>query len=492
MEGDDFSCDKFQPQKWRKDMCRNCYQPLRVHDKTPEITSPLPSPGKEAKVFQRFRVNRDQEIDRSIPAKERTQQAQNLEGITAGKVAGALGASSSGQGKSPSPTPSLPKPQPPATISSVGPPSNRSSPTPTPVAAPQSQVTKATAPASMGTHFPRTTSGSKLPSRPPPPATAIHKPPPPATIGTIKEPQPTSTHSQHTSRTSPQPPSKETTCQPAQTDNIESEDVQERISGVERDEVLTEEQQLQPAHTIEGGTVAEVSSTSQTQVMAEVGEMKTEQDVEKSADFLKNPDTMSQTGTGNEELAKVEEVMEVVEMTAAPALESALSFDFLLTEGDVQTTTQEDDTPATHHEPEEAVITSPPDTSQAVVTEVAVVQLQAEEMVEHSLQGDTSMPSQPTNDPVHTVPCDTSQELETGEVEDQGEEAEDGEGEEGGAEEDIDGPGQEETDSGLKSLKKRLSLKRKPKKKPSVSEEASEPSPAPQQGEDGMLIGLPT
>ena len=30
---EDFACEKFAPQKWRKDMCRNCYQPARLHEK---------------------------------------------------------------------------------------------------------------------------------------------------------------------------------------------------------------------------------------------------------------------------------------------------------------------------------------------------------------------------------------------------------------------------------------------------------------------------
>ena len=30
---EDFACDKFAPQKWRKDVCRNCYQPARLHEK---------------------------------------------------------------------------------------------------------------------------------------------------------------------------------------------------------------------------------------------------------------------------------------------------------------------------------------------------------------------------------------------------------------------------------------------------------------------------
>ena len=30
---EDFACDKFVPQKWRKDMCKICYQPIRLHEK---------------------------------------------------------------------------------------------------------------------------------------------------------------------------------------------------------------------------------------------------------------------------------------------------------------------------------------------------------------------------------------------------------------------------------------------------------------------------
>lgn len=36
---EDFACDKFVPQKWRKDVCRNCYQTLRLHEKKTKTIS---------------------------------------------------------------------------------------------------------------------------------------------------------------------------------------------------------------------------------------------------------------------------------------------------------------------------------------------------------------------------------------------------------------------------------------------------------------------
>ena len=33
MNEEDFACSSFAPQRWRKDVCRKCYQPLRLHEK---------------------------------------------------------------------------------------------------------------------------------------------------------------------------------------------------------------------------------------------------------------------------------------------------------------------------------------------------------------------------------------------------------------------------------------------------------------------------
>ena len=38
MNEEDFACDNFAPQRWRKDTCRKCYQPLRLHEKKKERT----------------------------------------------------------------------------------------------------------------------------------------------------------------------------------------------------------------------------------------------------------------------------------------------------------------------------------------------------------------------------------------------------------------------------------------------------------------------
>ena len=41
---EDFACDKFAPQKWRKDVCRNCYQSARLHEKKLSRQGTLTSP----------------------------------------------------------------------------------------------------------------------------------------------------------------------------------------------------------------------------------------------------------------------------------------------------------------------------------------------------------------------------------------------------------------------------------------------------------------
>ena len=33
MDEEDYACDKFIPQKWRKDVCKLCFQPKRLHEK---------------------------------------------------------------------------------------------------------------------------------------------------------------------------------------------------------------------------------------------------------------------------------------------------------------------------------------------------------------------------------------------------------------------------------------------------------------------------
>ena len=39
LNDEDFACDNFVPQKWRKDVCKNCYQLLRLHDKKQKKSS---------------------------------------------------------------------------------------------------------------------------------------------------------------------------------------------------------------------------------------------------------------------------------------------------------------------------------------------------------------------------------------------------------------------------------------------------------------------
>ena len=75
---DDFSCPNFSPQKWRKDVCRNCYQPLKVHSKKQPSLSRTNSIEAEPKVFQRIKVEKPT-IDKSIPAKERTTKLESIQ-----------------------------------------------------------------------------------------------------------------------------------------------------------------------------------------------------------------------------------------------------------------------------------------------------------------------------------------------------------------------------------------------------------------------------
>ena len=232
-------------------MCRNCYQPLKEHEKNNSQTPPSSprSPltpggsGKEAKVFQRFRVNREQSIDHSVAAKERTSPAQNLEGITVGKVAGIV--------KPPSPVPSanksissstLPKPVSPSIVSSGNPPTINSH-HPPPPAVPKTTpaptlVTKAMTPTpvAIGTSQPRTTSASRLPSRPPPPVSAVRKPPPPAVVGKAPQPPPT---------TVDQPPTKPTTPAPA-VDQPPTEPETQNVNQLTTTDTVTETENTLP------------------------------------------------------------------------------------------------------------------------------------------------------------------------------------------------------------------------------------------------------
>ena len=139
MDEEDFACESFVPQKFRRDICKNCFQPARLHEKKQRrqtisgATTGRQSPGSgsaiaetksqagagksesqpgspspksstssdslssktEPKVFQRFRVNRESGgIDRTVPARERT-EPQQLEGVSPGKIKRFLGPSPS-------------------------------------------------------------------------------------------------------------------------------------------------------------------------------------------------------------------------------------------------------------------------------------------------------------------------------------------------------------------------------------------------------------
>ena len=173
-DDEDFTCEKFQPQKWRRDVCRNCYQPIKMHkSSSPRGTSPRSplSPGagdKEAKVFQRFRSNKETAVDRPVPALHQSRDKQD--GVGAKATTNQV-----------NPTPS---PPPTSTTPSVA----SKSPTPVVSTATDSHilpVVRATTPVGVSGGASRSSSvGVKVPSRPPPPASVIAKPPPPATVGT--------------------------------------------------------------------------------------------------------------------------------------------------------------------------------------------------------------------------------------------------------------------------------------------------------------------
>ena len=46
MNEEDFACSSFAPQRWRKDVCRKCYQPLRLHEKKKDHSDPVTKPSR--------------------------------------------------------------------------------------------------------------------------------------------------------------------------------------------------------------------------------------------------------------------------------------------------------------------------------------------------------------------------------------------------------------------------------------------------------------
>ena len=544
-------------------MCRNCYQPFRVHGKKSDPTSPLSSPGKDAKVFQRFRVNREKSIDHSVPAKERTPQVQNLEGITAGKVAGIVEIAPSLDPRRPKSPPSdqppLPKPQPPPVVTSGVPLSI--SPHPPPPAVAKAVATRTSSQVAMPVKptVTRTTSGSKLPSRPPPPMSAIRKPPPPVTTGINRGPSPTTkkttpaieqTSNQHIESESviSQLPNKEVNVVVAEhttTEEVKLEDVEK----VTEDEVKVQQQQLLPEGSVvdsdvlgsregegEGGGEGEGEGEGQGQ-----GEGQGEGEVEgggegegegegqgegegegegggegegqggvntqgqKAGEELREMGEMGEVGEVGEvgergevgEMGEVKEVMEV--NVAAPMLETSVSLVLAsIGQNDIEphADTEEGEGEGGGGEGESPAVVeaSSTDSPQAVVTEVAEVQPQVEggeeegAGLEESLKYATSKIAEQTHEnlPSTDISADTGAQRddEGGMVNDDGDEEE---YEEGTDEPDgnLGDDGVEETDRGertdggkgvFKSIKKRLSIKRKPKQK------ATEASPAPQQG----------
>ena len=76
---EDFACDKFVPQKWRKDICRNCYQTLRLHEKKIKTTS---SPSIEPKPPEKTPVKppqakfkQNQDVSTVSPSPPQSQEA---------------------------------------------------------------------------------------------------------------------------------------------------------------------------------------------------------------------------------------------------------------------------------------------------------------------------------------------------------------------------------------------------------------------------------
>ena len=517
MDGGDFSCDKFQPQKWRKDVCRNCYQSLRVHAGKPETspTSPEGVGGKDAKVFQRFRVNKEKAIDRSVPARERTPQKENLEGISAGKVASVAGDAPGDQMKSPSPVspaensvsplpPSssvrsaLSKPQQPPVGSSEGAPFISPKSPPAVVSKPTANhaplVAKVTPPIGLGTSYPRSTGGAKVPSRPPPPASAIHKPPPPATAGATRGPLSTKTPSPTPPTAPVHSPTNETETEPVYA-------LRQLPGGAENDSDANKEVELKTE-------VIKADISRQEEALAKEEELKANKDqsktndLEESADVLCsevseplfaesetpregqgecNGETVEEEGEreGEKKLedvkeeeervtidgAIVEEVMEVVEMT-----DSATKLECLFTEPDptggrVDEGTENEEIGGSQISAGEEGVDGGP--QEAVNETSEVMEMEREEG--ESLNFAVSQLTEARTDEV----------TESGEVADVASTEPDGamvadEEEEGRDEGDGEG-----TDGVMKSLKRKLSIKKKPKK---AAADAAENSSSTEQG----------
>ena len=580
MADDEFSCEKFQPQKWRKDVCRNCYQPLRKHASRPD-SSPLSptSPGgggaagKEAKVFQRFRVNKEKSIDRSVPARERTPLQENLTGISAGKVASVVGGAPANQVQSPSPAEnSVPSPPPSSSSSSSSVKSVLPKPKPPPVStgggapfvSPKSPVSKPTAnhaplvakvtpPSGMGAYYPRSTSGTKIPSRPPPPASAIHKPPPPATVGAIRGPLSTKTPSPTPPTTTVPPPvQNQTTVTPTQqlptnenkvspvpndsnkfeltTEVKESDSSSQELLAKEEESKTSEMQSktndleqltrdlppdvikpvvekgdgdlpadvikpvveqgdggmesgdgLAVCNGVEGGARKEGEGES-----GEVGEQvrkEGEGESEEVGEEVKEEETAPAP-------AMVEEVMEVIEMRdSATKLESSLSRSLSdpdsSTHGGGEEGEEGDIAQAstTGGETEAAAQVSPEVVGE--MSEVAEMEREEGESVAARLQFAVSQLTEPEKKREEVAEAEkgdiASTEPDVATREDEGEEEAEREEEEEGEEEGEEG-GEEETDGGremMKSFKRRLSIKKKPKK---AASDATENSPPREQG----------
>ena len=76
---EDFACDKFVPQKWRKDVCRNCYQTLRLHEKKIKTTS---SPSIQPKPLEKppvtptqAKFKQNQDVSTVSPSPPQSQEA---------------------------------------------------------------------------------------------------------------------------------------------------------------------------------------------------------------------------------------------------------------------------------------------------------------------------------------------------------------------------------------------------------------------------------
>ena len=475
-------------------MCRNCYQPLRGHVRNPETspTSPGAVGGKDAKVFQRFRVNKEKGIDRSVPARERTPQNENLEGISAADVAGGAPGN---QTKSPSPvlpaensvsppppsSSALPKPRQPPVGSSEGAPSISPKSPPAVVSKPTANhaplVAKVTPPFGLGT---LSTGGGRVPSRPPPPASAILKPPPPAIAGATRGPLSPSP----TPPTAPvHSPANETKTEPVdalqqlpgENDSDANKEVELKTEVIKTDisrqeEPLAKEVELKTnsadvlCSEVSESLVAE-SETPLREGQGECNGETVEEEGEREGEDEMEDAVEEEERVTTDAGAIVEEVMEVVEMTDSETKLECLFTEPDPTGGTVEGTENEEIGGSQISAGEEGVDGG---AEEAVNETSDVMEMEREEgeSVGTSLKFAVSQPTEARTDEVTELVDVAGTGPDGAMVADEEEEGND----------EGDGEG---TDGVMKSLKRKLSIKKKPKK---TAADATENSPSTEQG----------